>query len=249
MLKRSQAGSVFAVTIDAPGGARRVICKCSRPQGAWRRAGAMIRHSRARRNWDRGTELLAAGIATPRPLALLERSGWGGEDWLLTEAIEQVVDLDQVALALLPRLRNRALASAKASIGTEIARLLVALDRAHLHHRDLKASNILLTDWDGPGPGVWLADLDGLAASGRNEAGQRRQRLVRLAASLAGYSTVTRTDRARVLRAYHPLLAAPARQWRATWRELVPLVAEYNRRAATRKRDKIDGFSGTAGRG
>ncbi|MCH7849583.1 MAG: hypothetical protein IIB53_14630 [Planctomycetes bacterium] len=244
MLKSSKAGSVFAVVVDAPRGARRVICKCSRPRGPWRRAGAMIRASRARKNWDRGAELLAAGIATPQPLALLERKGWGGADWLITEAIEDVVDLDQVALALLPRQDDRQRAGVKARLGAEIAKLFVALDRANLHHRDLKASNILLTAWDGSTPRVWLVDLDGLTMSKRGEAGLRRQRLVRLAASLAGYSTATRTDHARVLRACHALLGAPATRWRLTWRELAPLVAEYNRKAATRKHGKLDGFSG-----
>jgi len=246
MLKSSKAGSVFAVVVDAPRGARRVICKCGKPRGPWRRAGAMIRASRARKNWDRGAELLAAGIATPRPLALLERKGWGSQDWLITEAIEDVVDLDQVALALLPRHDDRERASVKARLGAEIARLFVALDRAHLHHRDLKASNILLTDWDGSAPRVWLVDLDGLTISKRSEAGLRRQRLVRLAASLAGYSTIARVDYARVLRAYHALLGAPATRWRLTWRDLAPLVAEYNRKAATRKLGKLDGFSGAS---
>lgn len=246
VLKSSKTGVVCRALLETEAGPTAVVCKRSEPRGFARRIGARFRSSRGRRNWERGARLLAAGIATARPLALIERGGWRSADWLITEACEGVVDLDQIALALLPRLDRSAAAAIKTRLAMRIADLLTAFDRSTLHHRDLKASNILFSDWDGESPTVVIVDLDGLGRS-RNEAADARRRLVRLGASLTGYRTITRTDAARVLRAYHARRGDPESTWRSTWRQASPLLADYNRAAAGRKHGKIDGYGGRNG--
>ncbi|UCF33680.1 MAG: hypothetical protein JSV78_15245 [Phycisphaerales bacterium] len=86
-----------------------------------------------------------------------------------------------------------------------------------------------------------LVDLDGLTRRFSAEKG-RRQRLVRLAASLAEYHTVSASDRARFLKRYRHQAGLHPSGWRAEWRKLASSVAAYNRRAKARKRGKIDGY-------
>lgn len=137
----------------------------------WRHAlSRSWRPSRAWRAWQNAARFGALGIATPLPVAVLERR-WGplrGRAWLLTEHVE--------ASPLAAALRD---ATAQARIARGLRELFAALRVLGRSHGDCKASNFLFD-----GASVWTLDLDGM---------RRRPGVRMLERALA-------RDRARLLR-------------------------------------------------
>lgn len=243
VLKHSDNTRVFRSRISLGDRTIDVIAKQRRVQGTLPRLASMFRPSRERRNWERGLLLSRIGVPTALPLAILERSRPQHESWLITCAIPEVVDLQQLALMHLnPGNPTRAY-RIKSVLTDLIADLFARLDDNGLHHRDMKGSNILVTGCDGPPHqlGIWLVDLDGLHRSHRSQR-RRWQPAVRLAVSLRPYSSITRTDAVRFLRRYLERLQLPADSWRRHWPRLAARVQRYASQSRKRKRDKFDGF-------
>lgn len=216
-----------------------VICKRSSPRGLVSRAMGIMGQSRARRNFRRGRALAERGLATAAPLALIEQSS-RGESWIVTEYLPDLTDLDQIALTTLPNLGPRAAYRLKKGCILAVAELFAALERHAMHHRDLKATNILLSDAAATGskhPRAYLVDLDGLRLRSWRRERDGRRRLMRLAASLAEYPTITRTDYARFLRQ----LAADG-QWKQQMRSLALAAERYNRTADRRRGKKWETY-------
>ena len=164
VVKVSAGAEVFRARMDCSDGMIDVIGKQSRGSGSARWLNGAWRPSRARRNFRKGLALLRAEISTALPLAWIERRRPQRESWLVTRFVPDLVDLDQVALSLIVQLETKQVRAVKDGIITALVELLLQFDRHGLHHRDLKASNILLQSWDG-GSGAahtLLADLDGL---------------------------------------------------------------------------------------
>ncbi len=207
---------------------------------------AALRTTRERANYDRGLMLLRAGIATALPLALLESPGLVREAWLVTAYVSDVVDLDQLALTLLPRLGADRVRAVKAAVVAAVVELFERMERHGLRHRDLKASNILLTNWDGPAEDmrVWIMDLEGLRPRRLWDSNRRWQPLIRLGASLLGYASVTRGDYARFVGAYLSRIGFPQDSWRHRYRTLSKRATDYARRSRRRKSHKLDGYTG-----
>ena len=245
VLKYSNKGEVFCAQLTGSGATLQVVCKHSRVDGAWRRFLALWRTSRERADFDRGLALVRAGIATALPLAVIERKAFRREARLITQLIPDAVDLDQVALTLLPQLEPERRRAVKDAIVKALVDLFDRLERNGFHHRDLKASNILLTDWDCQEDAVrvWLVDLEGLRLHGAGS-GRRRQPLIRLAASLLDYATVTRTDFCRFVQRYRARTGMPGDTWKQYFRELAAGATAYVRRAQRRKTHKLDGYEG-----
>ncbi len=243
LLKYADGGEVLAARWSWKGATTRVVAKQSRPRG-WRRGlSALLRGTRARRNFGRALALLQDGIKTPVPLALLERRGSRREDWLVCPFISGLTDLDGIALTGLPRVEPGALRRVKDRIILRVAELFARLQRSDWYHRDLKASNILLTQWDRDDACVWLVDLDGLFRRRRSAALNLRP-VVRLGASLLSYPLVTTTDGARFVRCLLTSIRGTAVGWREVLRTVSAQAHAYNRRAAKRKHNKLDGFNG-----
>lgn len=216
-------------------------------------------NERRRRGWRRWfTKSLAAGdyrtlqrlrskgIAVPRPLAAVSSRGSRTHSWLVTEFEDGLIELEQVALSLLSQLPARVRPQVRRGVVGAVVDFYLALDAGELHHRDLKASNLLLQNWGGEGgpTRVWIADVEGFRNGHRRLTVKRRQRLVRLGASLLGYAQFVRTDAARFLMAYSRHLGWSRDQRRAEWRDLARAAQEYARRSASRKQHKIDAFGG-----
>jgi len=244
-LKYSKNGEVFRARLtgqkDEP---IDVVCRFSRYDGK----GITIlgRRSRATRNFGRGLRLLQVGIDTAIPLARIERASGRGPSWLVTEYVADVVDLDQIVLTLLPQLDLRASHGVKTALSEALGELFVRLEDARLYHRDLKASNILFTHWDGQNgpPRPILVDLDGLHHRRWWNRRRQWQPLIRLAASLQDYHTLSRSDFVRFLQGYLRRVGAPTTLWKAHFRRLAHMASEYAQRSRRRKLDKIDGFFG-----
>lgn len=246
LLKYSKHGEVFRARLPFGDDALDVVCKQSRVHGFLRELASRFRPTREKANFGRAIALLKMGIRTALPLARLERRSPRREAWLVTRYIEGLVDLDQVALALLPRIEAASAHGVKESIIDVIVEFVVALEKKGLAHRDLKASNILLERWDGGGERVrlWVVDLDGLRTGKRRIVPRRSQPLMRLAASLLGYSAVTRTDYGRFLKRYLIRTTGSTESWKRRFRALASQTREYRRRAGRRKSHKLDGYAG-----
>ncbi len=246
VLKYSEHGEVFRAQLTVGDGALEVICKKRHVRGFPDRLINALRASREQRSCDRALMLLEAGIRTALPLAVAERHRPRCEAWLVTEFVPGLVDLDEVVLRLLPRLEPRHRRKAKDAIVKAIVDLLEQMARHGLKHRDLKASNILLEHWDGAGRpvDVWLVDLDGLHRCKFAHRVRRWDSVMRLAASLLGYTAVTRSDYCRFLQAYLTRMGWSQADWKGHFRKLSRQARAYTQRAGRRKTHKLDGYPG-----
>lgn len=245
ILKHSPTGQVFRATIETDSDAIEVVAKQSLNRGPWRRVGALLRPSRSRRNFERGLTLLQAELHTATPLACFERSRLAGESWLVTGFVADLVDLDEIALRRLPGLDPNRIRVVKDRMIDATAELLRNLEAQGLTHRDFKASNILLRNWNGDGdrPTAWLLDLDGIMPM-RTGKTQRWRPVVRLTASLTDYAVVTRTDLIRLLRACLAPTRVSADTRRDTLRAITTAATRYARNARARKTHKLEGYAG-----
>ncbi len=245
-LKCSEGVEVFRATVEAGTQCVEIVGKHSRARGLSRRLAQALGRGRQRRNFHRALMLSEAGIRTPRPVALVERRWPSREAWLITEFVPDVADLDHVALQLASRLSGPHARQVKNGLLEVVVALFVDLQRRGFRHRDLKASNILLTEWDsGENPiRVWLADLDGLSRARVPTGGGRWQALVRLSASLMDRPAVTRGDHVRFLRRYLTLSASDTAAWKPLFRRLARQSRAYVKRSYGRKSHKLDGYTG-----
>ncbi len=239
VFKTSGTVEVFGCRLGDGENGLDVVCKRSLASGWRARLAGVLRGSRERRNWDRANALVADGIPTAGPIAYLERGWWKREGWLITEAIDGVVDLDRVLGGLVVgvgRDRRRVVVD---GVVRCLADLFERLVEKGWRHRDFKASNVLLTGWDAGAEGcrAWLVDLDGLEKVGRVSVADERRMVVRLAASLSGAVGLSRADRCRFLRR-----VCGGGDWKSVWREVQAAVGVYNAKAKLRKRGKIDSY-------
>ena len=266
-LKYSSDGEMFRARFVASQATIDVVCKRVGRHRPTRRLAAGLARSRLARNFHGAMELLGAGINTALPLAWIARRSGGGEEWLVSQFVPDLVDLDLVALQLMARLEPARRRRTKDAIIDRVVDLLDALEKHRLVHRDLKASNILLQNWDGQREPVrlWIVDLDGLRHQRFWDRGRRHRALVRLGASLASYSAATRTDFCRAFKRAQPEPRPlgsghnPTRRfspvasdrptsrtvsvgddWKRDYRRLVLAAQAYNRHARRRKTHKLD---------
>lgn len=244
--KCSGHGMVFTAHWPTPTETVAFVAKQSRATGPWHQMRNLFAPSREHRNYRRALALLAAGVNTAVPLALFVHRRRRQESWLLTRFVPNLVDLDHVAVGILPRMDAQAQYRLKKAISDSVVDLLRRLDRSRLEHRDLKASNVLLENRDGTldASRLWLLDLDGLAPN-RCLGGRRRWKpVVRLAASLRGYSSVSRSDYCRFLKSYLRPSQAGRGAWRPRFRRLQRRVHRYLDASTKRKTGKLDGYGG-----
>jgi len=241
-LKQGGCTNVF-VTKLSPNLA--VVVKHTQRSGIVTRLARLIRPSAEAHECRLGLALSEAGVPTPRPLALFERTGHSCDSLMITRFIDQLRDLDQVVMVELPRRKGPHLPRLKRDLAAQLAKTIADFHRAGFTHRDLKASNILvqLPTEAGSAPSVWLVDLKGVSRRMGSAATQLRA-LTRLAASLLTYRALTRTDYARFLSNYLSHMGLDRREWLKLYPTLARDAHHYNRRAKSRKAGKIDGYGG-----
>jgi tRNA A-37 threonylcarbamoyl transferase component Bud32 len=172
---------------------------------------AAIDRSRARRAYRVALRLLAEGIATPEPVAYLERSSWARskESFLLTE---------YCAAPSLGRIRDAGFVgplSAKRALIRAVASVLQQLRLAGVVHGDPNLDNFLVD-----GERVLLLDLESIRRIPRVERATLRN-LVRLNRDFLDTRRVSRTDRLRFLRAY----LGEGSAWKALYRRIAERTA------------------------
>jgi tRNA A-37 threonylcarbamoyl transferase component Bud32 len=186
----------------------------------WRRLVRGLRTSAARRNFLLGHELLALGIATPRPL-LAVAPRWHNllaPSYLATEWIEEGVPLDRFARAASawPAARRRA---AFCEVARNLGGLIGTLHKRGFSHRDLKSANLLVRQNHDRGIEVFLVDLDGAARPRFRIEATRLKNISRLEEATSQMSGVNSALRCRFLRAYLKTLGSSA-DWKTVWRQL-----------------------------
>lgn len=147
----------------------RVVAKRTRVRG-WKGSLAALgaRTPRAERAFEAGRALLARGLATPEPLAVLGRPR---DAVLVTRYVEGRGPWEVLA-------QSGAVEELLATLAAGLARL----HACGFRHRDLKASNLLLRE-GGAGPELVWTDLDGLRQIGTVEPRVRARDLARLGTS------------------------------------------------------------------
>jgi len=244
VLKFSSGGEVFRARLGSGNHEIDVICKRHRLAGLRRRLGASLGLRPLRLEFERCVALLRAGIDTALPLALIRRTSGRQEEWQLHEFVADGVDLDHFLLSLLPRLDTRQSRSVKNGILTSLVTLFGRMYEHGLHHRDLKASNIMLVNWENPAEAVriCLVDLDGLKRRRWRRGDWHWKPVVRLAASVLSYRAITRSDYCRFLKAYVTRTGQTQSTWKRYYRLVARKAAGYVRRSFRRKKERIDGY-------
>lgn len=228
VLKDSPTSTVIEMTLPSPRGPRVVILKRFCPRSTVGIIKSLLRPSAAMRSWLYGHNLLDRGLPTPRPLCVLERRCGRfarAEGYLLTEKVADALPLHEAAAAA----DWRTIRAATAAVG----RLLFLLHARRVRHRDLKASNILITRDLQP----VLIDLVGVTPRATPLSRSMRVRdVARLAASFLQCGTVTRTDHLRVLRAYRVWGLRGRGDWKNWWRAVTAAMERKRAKNARRGR-------------
>ena len=136
------------------------------------------------------------------------------EGYLLTEKIPGAVDLHRFVAGLAESDAEERRCGLRRRI-EQVARLVSELHRRQLSHRDLKASNVLVSR-----QAVWLIDLVGVAPYRRLSRRRRVQNLARLHASFHQNPILTRSDKLRFLRVYLRWGLLGREGWKHWWREV-----------------------------
>lgn len=245
VLKQSGKGHVFRARLDLPQGALEVVCKRSPVRGVARRALQIFRLSASRTQHERALGLLRARVRTALPLGYLERGLTRSEAWSITKFVDGAVDLDRIALAELnrvPVLRQRFVRN---GVIEALAELFDHLEMNNIRHRDLKASNVILTNWDqGPQVAeVWLIDLEGVRLGAGDDEAQQWRAVARLVASLMHYKSITRGDYVRFVQALLSGWGTQPSEWRKHFHRVAVAARNYLMESKRRKQGKLDGYA------
>lgn len=195
-------------------------CKESVSSRPWVRLISRISSLRAWNAFRQGLQLCQAGISTPQPLAVVSVTRRGVQhEYLLTAAVTDAISL-QRWLTDPDTVKNRTqFAGGCHRLAVQLGLELQRLHRHRFDHRDLKATNILLS----PDGGVWLIDLDGVRRWPILLRSRRVQNLARLWVGVAIAGRVPATEALRFLFAYLPPHERP--RWKAWWRDVAQRAA------------------------
>jgi len=214
------------------------------PRNGWKTLCSLLRPSEVWRDWTTAHELVARGIPTATPVAVVTPS-WCQLDrrgYLATEWIKSTENLHMFAwrLAELPvgqRLRRAAVCA------ESLGRLIGKMHAQHISHRDLKGSNLLVKQDDVAGSWpteTYIVDMKGVRVFGRRTVrravARRVSDLARLAASIEAHPWVSFTVRLRFIRAYHVELGRVELNSHLTWKHLWQAVAGRSRQLVEKKR-------------
>ena len=228
-IKAGRSALVVRAEVPAAGRMLSIAYKRIRRRTWLKTLTSFLPPQRALRTWQMGHALLARGVETPRPLAVIvprwfswRRESWLATEWLaggenLTAFLDRLGSCSGTSLSLRTSARPgvpQTLHAAAESVGDLIGRM----HAAGIAHRDLKASNLLLSAAAGE-LRAWVIDLDGVSLKSQVSAARRARNLARLALGLAHRPEITNTVRLRFLRRYLPA-SEGGESWKACWRRV-----------------------------
>lgn len=224
--KDSHSAAVVRVALPHEAGPIPVIVKRPLPRNPARAMRHALPPSRCRRAWSIGHQLLHRDIPAARPLAMIEQrvGPFVRDSVLVTEFVTGAADLDAHLRREFARCNAHEWLLHKRALTALLVRELRKLQQRGFAHRDCKAQNILIRGAASPSL-LWI-DMDGIRRVGVLARAEQLRPLARLHVSLLDVSGLTRTDRARFLKAYFARFGAPVNAWREAWRELALITIE-----------------------
>lgn len=218
VLKQSKSVTVVEVTLPLADGPRPVIVKrlaVTRWTDPWV---SLFRRPPALRAYLMGHTLRGRLLPTPRPLAVLHRRRFGllREGYVVTEKVPAATELTDFVRGLATQSRRDVRAILRPLVD-DLARLVALLHQRRLSHRDLKASNVLVSEEEGRRR-LTLIDLVGVTTHRHVSRSRRVQNLARLHTSFHAFAHVSRTDKLRFLRVYLRWGLRSRQGWKDWWR-------------------------------
>ena len=235
--KLSHRSIVVQAELTLGAGRAVVAYKRVRPRNWWKTLLHYFRRNPALEAWYYGHALLLRGIATARPLAVIERKRLGlpAESYLATQWIAGASNLHVYGWQLAerpPAERRRRTRQVCQALG----HLLGRMHAWNVSHRDLKGCNILVVERDDD-VDCYLIDADSVRIPKRLLPFFRAFNLGRLATSIEAHAWVTRSDRLRFFRAYlAELRRGDPGAWPADWKRGWHAVAKAMRSIVGRLR-------------
>jgi tRNA A-37 threonylcarbamoyl transferase component Bud32 len=191
---------------------------------------AVFRVNGALRSWRLGHELLARGIATPRPLAVImpHRHGTGGESFLITEWVAGAENLGEFCKTLQRRGRRRSQGLVNAT-ASSVGSLIGRMHGQNVCQRDLRLANVLFVD-HGTRVESFLIDLEGAGVRPQLSQRAKLRNLARLAANVRRNAAIGPTVRLRFLKSYLQSAGSGEADWKPIWRTIASQTSGTKRR-------------------
>lgn len=193
-----ESGTAASLLYPPADGAPGFYLKWYRAKGLWPVLKNRFRPSRAKKSWMAANVLMARDIPTPRPLLFLEKKRFSFilESCFVTEPLSGALTLE----AYMNRVFKTLPVAAKRQALRESALQVRRMHDNGIRHRDLKATNILVSR-DAPFK-IWFADLDAIAVSDELSLSDCSKELARLNCSFLDRSVLSAPERLFFLKAY-----------------------------------------------
>ncbi len=176
-------------------GEKKICLKQFRYPHLWNRLKEHFRRSKGIKSWVAANGMRARGLASLKPLALVERKNWVGlkESVLFTEALAEDQEMDRYILKGCGDLRKKRL-----FIKT-FAGWLGGLHKMDLYHKDMKTCNILVSE-RGETWNFYLLDFEDILLDEKVNQRQLFRNFLQLNTSTP--RVMTRSDRFRFFKEY-----------------------------------------------
>ncbi|MGR3309412.1 MAG: lipopolysaccharide kinase InaA family protein [Candidatus Brocadiales bacterium] len=249
-LKRSSKAIVFLEEIPFNGVPKKVVVKRISYRSVFffdlRGIRFMLRKTflgaRGRRAWVAGNGLIARGIPTPQPIALIEKKflGFTRDNILLTEYIDNTLSVDDHVSKYFNNGLNLGVMKKKRLFIEELARFVRVFHNTGIYHGDLSGRNILVKEEQRGNWEMFIIDLDAVSLWKKLTLRRRLQDLARINVCP---NCITNTDRMRFFKAYFHGRPPKAHEYVRRIFELAGVIGRRRFRRRRRKSNCLNVFA------
>ncbi|MGR3309413.1 MAG: lipopolysaccharide kinase InaA family protein [Candidatus Brocadiales bacterium] len=216
VLKRSLKAKVFLEEITFNGNPKKIVVK----HNFYRRnffdmLKKTFLGTKGKRAWVAGNGLIARGIPTPQPIALIEKKSFGftRDNFLLTEYVDDALCVnDYVSKYFNNKLnkRNPKMIKKKKLFIEKLARLFRSFHDTGFYHCDLSGVNVLVKEGQHEKGKMFIIDLDSVLIWRKLTLKRRLKNLSQINGRL---NCITNTDRMRFFKTYFRGIPPNARKY------------------------------------